>query len=94
MSQFDKLLNRADRARKLSPYGSPELHDLIDELAAALRAEREQWSKWNIAEIAVRNPSVMEYMKHWEGRAERAEAELEKLQRAEEDPRWQDRFDK
>ena len=28
------------------------------------------------AEVAVRNPSVMEYMRHWEGRAEAAEAKL------------------
>lgn len=30
-----------------------------------------------IIEIAVRNPSVMEYMKHWEERAEKAEATTE-----------------
>jgi len=28
--------------------------------------------------VAIRNPSVMEYMKHWEGRAEAAEAKLKK----------------
>ena len=31
-----------------------------------------------IIEVAVRNPSVMDYMKHWEGRAEAAEAKLAK----------------
>jgi hypothetical protein len=31
-----------------------------------------------VAEVAVRNPSVMEYMKHWEFRAEAAEAKLAK----------------
>lgn len=30
-----------------------------------------------IIEVAVRNPSVSEYMRHWEGRAEKAERELE-----------------
>jgi hypothetical protein len=34
----------------------------------------EQWKTWGIIEIAVRNSNVMEYMKHWEGRALRAEA--------------------
>ena len=31
-----------------------------------------------IIEVAVRNPNVMEYMRHWEGRAEAAEVALEK----------------
>ena len=31
-----------------------------------------------IAEVAARNPNVMEYMRHWEGRAEAAEAKLAK----------------
>jgi hypothetical protein len=33
-----------------------------------------------IVEVAVRNPSVMEYMKHWEGRAETAEATLAEIE--------------
>lgn len=32
-----------------------------------------------IDEVAVRNPSVMDYMEQWEGRAEKAEAENERL---------------
>lgn len=46
---------------------------------ARLRAEVEQWRTWGIIEIAVRNPSVAEYMRHWEGRAEKAEREVERL---------------
>ena len=38
--------------------------------------ENAQWKTWGIVEIAVRNPSVMEYIKHWEGRAESAERKL------------------
>jgi hypothetical protein len=34
---------------------------------------------WGVAEIAVRNLAVMEYMRHWEGRAEKAEADVERL---------------
>jgi hypothetical protein len=30
-----------------------------------------------VIEVAIRNPSVAEYMRHWEGRAEKAEAALE-----------------
>jgi len=33
-----------------------------------------------IVEVSVRNPSVMEYMKHWETRAETAEAKLAELE--------------
>ena len=32
-----------------------------------------------IIEVAVRNPSVSEYMGHWEGRADKAEAERDEL---------------
>jgi uncharacterized protein involved in type VI secretion and phage assembly len=51
----------------------------IDWKARAEAAEKRvaQWEHdikfWGIAEIAVRNVSVMDYMKHWEGRAEAAE---------------------
>ena len=44
-----------------------------------LRAELEQWTTWGVIEVAIRNPSVSEYMRHWEGRATKAEAEVERL---------------
>jgi hypothetical protein len=44
----------------------------------ALEAELHLMKTSGVAEVAVRNPSVMEYMKHWEGRAEAAEAKLAK----------------
>ena len=40
-----------------------------------LRAEVERWKTCGIAELAAVNSSVLEYCKHWEARAERAEAE-------------------
>lgn len=43
--------------------------------------ERIEWSGWGIIEIAVHNGSVSDYMKHWEGRTEKAESELASLQR-------------
>lgn len=57
---------------------------------AAMKARAEaaekrvaQWEHdikfWGIAEIAVRNVSVMDCMKHWEGRAEAAEKECDRL---------------
>jgi hypothetical protein len=42
----------------------------------ALRAQLAVYEAAGIVEVAARNPSVMDYMRHWEGRAERAEAQL------------------
>jgi DNA repair exonuclease SbcCD ATPase subunit len=44
----------------------------IEELEAELHLMKTS----GIAEVAARNPSVMEYMRHWEGRTEAAEAKL------------------
>lgn len=35
-----------------------------------------------IIEVSVRNPSVAEYMRHWEGRTSKAEAEVKRLRAA------------
>jgi hypothetical protein len=48
----------------------------LSERLAEVEAERETLTTSGIIEVAVRNPSVMEYMKHWEARAEAAEAAL------------------
>jgi len=50
---------------------------LMNQALAAIELEKEnkQWRTWCIIEIAVRNPSVMEYIRHWEGRTEKAERE-------------------
>ena len=50
------------------------LVDRIEEL----EAENNLLKTSGIIEVAVRNPRVMEYMQHWEGRAEAAEAKLAK----------------
>jgi len=44
-----------------------------------LRAEVERLKTCGIVEIAASNPSVLDYCKHWEARAQRAEAEVERL---------------
>ena len=46
-----------------------------------LEAELHMMKTSGIIEVAVRNPSVSEYMNHWEGRAEAAEAKLARLER-------------
>lgn len=47
----------------------------------SLRNEVALFRSAGIVEIAVRNPSVAEYMRHWEGRAEKAERENADLRR-------------
>ena len=47
-----------------------------------LREELHLMKTAGIIEVAVRNPSVAEYMDHWEGRAEAAEAEVRTLREA------------
>lgn len=55
-----------------------EAADRIEEL----EAEIETLTTAGIVEVAARNPNVMEYMRHWEGRAEKAEAEVARLRGA------------
>lgn len=43
---------------------------------AALRSEIETMTTAGIVEVAVRNPSVADYVQHWEGRATEAERKL------------------
>ena len=45
--------------------------------AADAEAQVRQWQTWGIVEIAVRNRSVADYMKHWEARALKAKAEAQ-----------------
>ena len=68
---------------------------LIERIAAAEKraadaeAQVRQWQTWGIVEIAVRNPSVAEYMAHWEGRAFKAEAQVKALSRPVNDEEWE-----
>ena len=47
-----------------------------------LTAEVERLTTSGIAEVAAHNPSVMDWMKHWEDRTLKAEAEVERLKAA------------
>ncbi len=58
--------------------GAEDARDKAKARIEALEAELHLMKTSGVAEVAVRNPSVMEYMKHWEGRAEAAEAKLAK----------------
>lgn len=51
----------------------------LERTVAELREELDQWTKWGTIEVAIRNSSVASSMKHWEDRAESAEAALKKM---------------
>jgi len=51
-----------------------------DDRIEELEAENHLLKTAGIIEVAARNPSVMEYMQHWEGRAEAAEERSEVLE--------------
>ncbi len=46
---------------------------------AFLKANLEELRTGGIITVAMTNPNVMSYMEHWEGRAEKAEAEVKVL---------------
>lgn len=47
---------------------------------AQLRSQLRNWETWGTVEIAIRNPNVDSYMKHWEGRALAAEEKVVELE--------------
>ena len=59
----------------------PEISDLQKKLAE-VEAELDLMKTAGIIELAIRNPSVSEYMHHWERRAEAAEARIDELTEA------------
>lgn len=70
MTDTDKLKRLAEALKgngHVLPFGvrPEEILDLI--------AENEALTTGGIIEVAVRNPSVADYVQHWGGRAERAE---------------------
>lgn len=70
-----------DEMGGLECVGLSDYEKLETELDAA-KAELKQWAQWGIIEVAIRNPSVADYMKHWEGRAEKAELQRDTIKQA------------
>ena len=74
----------SDLIKNLRDLANHKNHDLTlaDEAAdriSELEAEIHNWKTWGIIEVAIRNPSVSEYMNHWEGRCLKAEAANAKM---------------
>jgi hypothetical protein len=88
-AQFANVARRAEAAEKVRDEAqmawirTGELRDRAEARAEAAEKKVTQWEHdivfWGIVEIAVRNVSVMDYMKHWEARAEAAEKECDRL---------------
>jgi len=76
----DDLVKRArhNALADMPHHASVELIEALADRIEELEAELHLMKTSGTIEVAVRNPSVMEYMKHWEGRAEAAEAKLAK----------------
>jgi hypothetical protein len=73
-----------EQKTRSGPTRYPDALQLARKLERELAEAKRQFSElehnlyhWGIIEISVRNPSVAGYMKHWEGRAESAEARAE-----------------
>lgn len=58
------------------PYVPASALDTARAEIERLRHDNEMLTTGGIIEVAVRNPSVADYMRHWEGRAEKAESAL------------------
>lgn len=68
------------RMEKLQELGCADyLHMALVEERDALAVEVNTLTQSGIVEVAACNPNVMEYIRHWESRAEKAEAEVERL---------------
>jgi hypothetical protein len=63
-------------------YVRADLFTAAQARIAELETELHTLTTAGIIEVAVRSPSVMEYMRHWEARAEQAEAEVARLRGA------------
>ena len=66
--RIDELQAEIGRLRLDAFTWYKRVHDLEDEIA--------NWKSWGVIEVAIRNPNVSSSMKHWEERAEKAEAAL------------------
>lgn len=85
VKQVDELVERL-RARRMSWIGAgtdpdPDCAEAATALSAQ-QSEIERLRTSGIAEIAAVNQNVMDYMRHWEARAEKAEAAVEELAEA------------
>lgn len=82
-NESDELKDQLSHLQKLCEEQKAEIlrlatinHDLTTDLVEQER-ELDHFKKSGIVEVAVRNPAVHEYCRHWEGRTKKAEAKVE-----------------
>lgn len=63
----------------MPPYDELQRGSMTAVMQVCLSSRDKEWSGWGVVEVAVRNPSVAEYMKHWEDRVKAAEDKLKSL---------------
>jgi hypothetical protein len=68
-----------DQCISVTPLVRSSDYDALAARLAEVEVELLIMKTAGIIEVAVRNPSVSEYMAHWENRAEAAEARIEQL---------------
>lgn len=76
---YVQLLTNDNNKRRAEVDTAAEMLREVKTRNTDLRAENERLKTSGIAEVAAHNPSVMDWIHHWEGRTLKAEAENEKL---------------
>jgi len=76
--KYDALVERLDGQDDAESACNSALA-AYKELEAEIAELQHNLKNWGTIEIAIRNPAVAESMRHWECRAEKAEAELKAL---------------
>jgi len=83
---FDRLMKGAREAAAIATGEQPAASITVNGHTYVPKARVKELEdilfRSGIVEISVRNPSVLDYMRHWEGRAEKAEAELAAMRKA------------
>jgi FtsZ-binding cell division protein ZapB len=80
MSDIVERLREAKYA-DMNPQDPRKLCAQAADTITALRAEVERFKTAGICEVAASNPSVMDWMRHWEDRALKAEAEVDAIRK-------------
>jgi hypothetical protein len=75
---YSCLKDKADRLQALVSSADEPNGSMVWESdhKKILEQQEDQWKTWGIIEVSVRNPNVASYMKQWENRAVKAEAQI------------------
>jgi hypothetical protein len=74
--QIDELMALATTLPVASLGSQQSYIEAVEELRIALETALNSWKQLSMAELAAENHSAMEYCKHWEDRALKAEAAM------------------